>query len=198
MPALSDVALQAAIAGNLRLLKLVASKMNLREAKDAAGRNALHLAAEMGRLEVCRFLVEESGFEVNFACAEGGSPVHCAAAGGSESVLGYLLDHGGDPVMPDSMGSTPLHDAAEEGHCAAVRMLLSKGVDVDPHGCRGTPLHLACSNDRDQVVRILLEHGADPNKVVGHVLPPLMMAYCGGSLRCMKLLIEVYLFLDLT
>lgn len=127
--------------------------MNLREAKDAAGRNALHLAAEMGRLEVCRFLVEESGFEVNFACAEGaaaaiagilrlgggrtvpstirqrsvteilplyycvigGSPVHCAAAGGSESVLGYLLDHGGDPVMPDSMGSTPLHDAAEEG-----------------------------------------------------------------------------------
>ncbi|NP_001132274.1 uncharacterized protein LOC100193710 [Zea mays] len=190
MPALSDVALQAAIAGNLRLLKLVASKMNLREAKDAAGRNALHLAAEMGRLEVCRFLVEESGFEVNFACAEGGSPVHCAAAGGSESVLGYLLDHGGDPVMPDSMGSTPLHDAAEEGHCAAVRMLLSKGVDVDPHGCRGTPLHLACSNDRDQVVRILLEHGADPNKVVGHVLPPLMMAYCGGSLRCMKLLIE--------
>jgi ankyrin repeat protein len=132
---------------------VVASKMNLREAKDAAGRNALHLAAEMGRLEVCRFLVEESGFEVNFACAEGaaaaiagilrlgggrtvpstirqrsvteilplyycvigGSPVHCAAAGGSESVLGYLLDHGGDPVMPDSMGSTPLHDAAEEG-----------------------------------------------------------------------------------
>jgi hypothetical protein len=37
-----------------------------------------------------------------------------------------------------------------------------------------------------------------PNKVVGHVLPPLMMAYCGGSLRCMKLLIEVSLFLDLT
>jgi ankyrin repeat protein len=40
-------------------------------------------------------------------------------------------------------------------------MLLSKGVDVDLHGCRGTPLHLACSNDRDQVVKILLEHGAD-------------------------------------
>jgi hypothetical protein len=35
-----------------------------------------------------------------------------------------------------------------------------------------------------------------PNKVVGHVLPPLLMAYCGGSLRCMKLLIEVQLFLD--
>ncbi|EES16309.1 ankyrin repeat, PH and SEC7 domain containing protein secG [Sorghum bicolor] len=190
MAALSAVALQAALSGSLRLLKLVASKMNLREAKDDDGWNALHLAAEMGHLHVCRFLVEESGFDVNSTCAEGRTPIHCAAAGGSESVLRYLLDRGGDPAMPDFVGSTPLHDAAEEGHCAAVRMLLSKGVDVDIHGCCGTPLHLACSNDRDQVVKILLEHGADPSKVVGHVLPPLTMAYCGGSLRCMKLLIE--------
>jgi hypothetical protein len=52
---------------------VVASKMNLREAKDDAGRNALHLhlAAEMGHLDVCRFLVEESGFDVNSVCAEG-------------------------------------------------------------------------------------------------------------------------------
>jgi hypothetical protein len=37
-----------------------------------------------------------------------------------------------------------------------------------------------------------------PDKVVGHVLPPLMMTYCGGSLRCMKILIEVQLFPDFT
>lgn len=45
--------------------------MNLREAKDDDGWNALHLAAEMGHLHVCRFLVEESGFDVNSTCAEG-------------------------------------------------------------------------------------------------------------------------------
>ena len=43
----------------------MASKVNLREAKDDMGRNTLHLAAEKGHLEVCRFLVEESGFDVN-------------------------------------------------------------------------------------------------------------------------------------
>jgi hypothetical protein len=33
----------------------------------------------------------------------------------ASSLLRYLLDRGGDLVMPDSKGSTPLHDAAEGG-----------------------------------------------------------------------------------
>ena len=49
----------------------MASKVNLREAKDDMGRNTLHLAAEKGHLEVCRFLVEESGFDVDSVSAEG-------------------------------------------------------------------------------------------------------------------------------
>ncbi|KAF8765577.1 hypothetical protein HU200_008404 [Digitaria exilis] len=64
-------------------------------------------------------------------------------------------------------------------HYEAVRLLLSKGVDVDPVNHRGTPLHLAAAKDRDQVVKILLEHGADPDRVVNHIFSPLMMACCG-------------------
>ncbi|CAN6361701.1 unnamed protein product [Urochloa humidicola] len=185
-----DVALQAAIDGNLRLLKKMASKVNLREAKDDRGRNAIHFAAAKGHLEVCRFLVEELGLDVKSTDAEGGMPVHFAAAGGNERVLGYLLDRGGDPGVPDAKGCTPLHSAAEEGHCEAVKLLLSKGVDVDPVNYRGTPLHLAAAKDKDQAVKILLEHGADPNKVVNHIFSPLMMACCGHSLKCMKLLVQ--------
>nr|CAB3462534.1 unnamed protein product [Digitaria exilis] len=91
----SAVAIKAAFEGNLRLLKKLASEMDLREAKDAKDQNALHLAAEKGHLEVCRFLVEGSGLDV--------------------SVLRYLLDHGGDPAIPDALGFTPLHMAAERG-----------------------------------------------------------------------------------
>jgi ankyrin repeat protein len=47
------------------------------------------------------------------------------------------------------------------GNCEAVRLLLSKGVDVEPVNFMGTPLHLAASQDQDQVMKILLEHGAD-------------------------------------
>jgi len=105
--------------------------------------------------------------------------------------MNYLLDHGGDPAMPDERGSTPLHDATLKGHCEAVRLLLSKGVPVDPVDHRGAPLHLAASNDHVEVVKVLLEHAADLNKVVNHIISPLTFAFFGRSLKCIKLLIEV-------
>uniref|UniRef100_K3ZE46 Uncharacterized protein n=1 Tax=Setaria italica TaxID=4555 RepID=K3ZE46_SETIT len=194
----SGVALQAAIDGNVRLLKKMASKVNLQEAKDAKGRNA-HFAAAKGHLEVCRFLVEESGFDVNSTTPHGSArALSVRFFPCRPSVLRYLLDHGGDPAVPDCRRSVPLHDAVEEGHCEVVRLLLSKGVDVDPINYVGTPLHLAASKDQDLAVKILLEHGADPNRVVNHVFSPLFMAACcGQSLKCTKLLAEVKLFLNL-
>jgi ankyrin repeat protein len=45
--------------------------VNLLEAKDAKGRNALHFAAANGHLEACMFLVEESGFDVNSTTPHG-------------------------------------------------------------------------------------------------------------------------------
>ena len=47
------------------------------------------------------------------------------------------------------------------GHFEAVRLLLSKGVDVDPVNFCGTPLYLAAAMDNDRALKILLEHGAD-------------------------------------
>uniref|UniRef100_K3ZE61 Uncharacterized protein n=1 Tax=Setaria italica TaxID=4555 RepID=K3ZE61_SETIT len=165
----SAVAIQAAVDGNLRLLKKMASKIDLREANDpSSGWNALH-----------------------FAAVRGTTPVNHAAAAGEVSVLRYLLDHGGDPAMPDAMGTMPLQVAADSGHHEAVRVLLSKGVPVDPINRRGTPLHLAPAKDHDQAVNILLEHGADPNRVASRILSPLAHACYGHSFKCVKLLVEV-------
>ena len=49
----------------------MACQMDLREAKDDEGWNALHAAAAKGHLEVCRFLLEESGLDVNCTEADG-------------------------------------------------------------------------------------------------------------------------------
>jgi ankyrin repeat protein len=43
----------------------MAKRVDLRRAKDAKGQTALHFAADKGHLEICKFLVEESGVDVN-------------------------------------------------------------------------------------------------------------------------------------
>ncbi|VAI27603.1 unnamed protein product [Triticum turgidum subsp. durum] len=123
----------------------------------------LHFASSQGCLVSCLFLflVEEAGLDVNSESKTGVTPMVLAALQGNVEVTRYLLDHGGDPAMPDERGSTPLHNAAAAGHCEAVRLLLSKGVNLDPIHYQGTPLHLAAVEDQDQVVMVLLEHGAD-------------------------------------
>lgn len=50
----------------------MADRVNLHEAKDDSGRGVLHLAAGNGHLQLCRFLVEELGLDVNSISAEGG------------------------------------------------------------------------------------------------------------------------------
>uniref|UniRef100_A0A453JRY1 Uncharacterized protein n=1 Tax=Aegilops tauschii subsp. strangulata TaxID=200361 RepID=A0A453JRY1_AEGTS len=123
----------------------------------------LHFASIQGCLVSCLFLflVEEAGLDVNSESKAGVTPMVLAALQGNVEVTRYLLDHGGDPAMPDERGSTPLHNAAAAGHCEAVRLLLSKGVNLDPIHYQGTRLHLAAVEDQDQVVMVLLEHGAD-------------------------------------
>ncbi|GJN35392.1 hypothetical protein PR202_gb24164 [Eleusine coracana subsp. coracana] len=186
----SHLALQAAVDGNLRLLKEMAKKMDLRVVKDDNRKTLLHLAAAKGHFEFCKLMIEEWGLDVNSLTTEGESTTLMAAFSGSIPVLQYLIDRGGDPGMATSRGSTPLHEAAEHGHCEAARLLLSKGVPVDPLNHRGTPLHLAVAKDQDETAKILLEHGADPNRVIHHVFSPLVMACCAASLKCMKLLVE--------
>ncbi|XP_047086173.1 probable glutamate carboxypeptidase PLA3 [Lolium rigidum] len=83
----------------------MASKVDLRGTKDAMGNTALHYSASRGCLESRRFLVEESGIDVNAVSKTGATPMSFAAREGNVQVMRYLLDHGGDPVMPDEMGS---------------------------------------------------------------------------------------------
>jgi ankyrin repeat protein len=65
------------------------------------------------------------------------------------------------------------------GHYEAVRLLLSRGVDVDALNFRRvSPLQLAAGKGHDQAVKILLEHGAD---VSCYILP--LWSFCTGNSR---------------
>ncbi|KAM3370801.1 hypothetical protein ACQJBY_018247 [Aegilops geniculata] len=193
-----DAALRAAFEGDLQRLRgTVKSVVEPRVvfSFEMGGLGVLHLAACSGHLEVCKYLVEELGGDVNAPAPgvgdfAGVTPFMTSAQFGDVSTVKYLFDRGGDVTKADGQGRTVLHHAACKGSCKVTEFLLSKGVPVDIDCGRGTPLHQAATNEKDKTVKILLEHHADPNTTVTGLGTALMGALLYRSLKCMKLLIK--------
>ncbi|KAM0874928.1 hypothetical protein ACQ4PT_037121 [Festuca glaucescens] len=185
-----EVLLYAASEGNLRLLKKMARGLDsggqgeasvLAAVADGEGNCALHLAAAAGRVDVCRYIVEDLRLDVNQPNFKGETPLFASAYCGGAAAARYLIDHGADPLA---------------GSCEIVELLISRGIDVDLYSIRGTPLHAAALYKQDCTMKILLEHHADPNKVCSLDYTPLSWAMRASptiptvSLECVKVLIQ--------
>ena len=91
------------------------------------------------------------------------------------TLLRLLLEHGADPALATTNGTTPLmvasgigwvegvtYEWSREDTLATVRLLLELGADVDAADGDGrTALHGAAHKGRNDVVRMLVDHGAD-------------------------------------
>ncbi|KAF6987527.1 hypothetical protein CFC21_005164 [Triticum aestivum] len=193
-----DAALRAAFYGDLRRLRATAKSLvdpRVVFSFDRDGLGVLHLATVRGHIEVCKYLVEELGGDVNAPAPgvgdfAGVTPFMTSVQSDDVSTVKYLLDRGGDLTKADGKGRSVLHHAATVGSCKVTEFLLSKGVPVDIHYGYGTPLHLAATNEQDKIVKILLEHHADANTSVTSLGSALMGALLCRSLKCMKLLIK--------
>uniref|UniRef100_A0ACD5X5K8 Uncharacterized protein n=1 Tax=Avena sativa TaxID=4498 RepID=A0ACD5X5K8_AVESA len=168
----------------------------------------LHEAACTGRMETCKYLVEELGFDVNCEANNdsGITPLSCAVLRGKSIAVKYLLDKGANPDKQDNKGFAPLHYAAKEGMDRLVRLLLSKGASVNILSCEGTPLHVAASYGKSGIMQILLQHNADPHKAVADLGTPMaaVLSVASGRisesavLKCMKLLVKAGTNLNFT
>uniref|UniRef100_A0A0E0JER4 Uncharacterized protein n=1 Tax=Oryza punctata TaxID=4537 RepID=A0A0E0JER4_ORYPU len=170
------------------------------------GIGLLHAAACQGHLNVCKFLVDELGSDVNIAGAEGLTPFMAAAESGDVPTVEYFLDHGGDVTKTDDKRCPVLHHAAAIGCCKVREFLLSKGVPVDIDCGLGTPLFHAANNGKDKALKILLDHQADVSKYYiaqcfsragadvngkGTLVSPLMFAASqGGYTNFIKFLLK--------
>ncbi|XP_048558689.1 ankyrin-1-like isoform X2 [Triticum urartu] len=192
--------LQAAEDGDLPLFKRTAraldgGKGRLREAVEGAtasncGARALHVAAVHGRMPVCAYLVEDLQVNVDATDESGETALSYAAVNGIVNVVRYLLDHGANPDKSGPGNRTPLHMAVGQGNCEIVKVLLSKGADVNCYSDSGTPLHIAAVFGLDGAMKILLDHHADCNKSVCIADTPLIVALRAHRQKCVKLLIK--------
>jgi len=92
---------------------------------------------------------------------------------GVEALLtaGARVDFHVDSNIAGLPWHTPLHIASRYGHSAVVRLLASRGADVNTADCVGfTPLDYAASNGHSRTVEALLELGASlPKRKPGEV-----------------------------
>jgi ankyrin repeat protein len=177
--------------GTLEVVRLMLEYGADPNVQDEDKSTPLHLASRCGHVNIARLLLER-GADVNARDADGWTSLHQASRGGYVEVVQLLLDHGVDvnaqnlytstpphlssghghvdipKALPefdmevDASSWSPLHLASQEGHLEVVRLLLTRGANLnvkteDWH----TPLFLASNNGRLEVVQILLENGAD-------------------------------------
>ncbi|XP_004701927.1 espin-like protein [Echinops telfairi] len=92
------------------------------------GMSALHAAAARGHYSLVVWLVTFTDIGLTARDNEGATALHFAARGGHTPILDRLLLMGA-PIMRDSWGGTPLHDAAENGQMECCHTLVSHHVD---------------------------------------------------------------------
>jgi ankyrin repeat protein len=104
----------------------------------------LHCAA-VANSGACVAALVAAGAQVDARCAEGETPLHCAAFHGASDACCSLLEAHADPAaLTTADGDAALHLAALRGHAAAAVVLVRGGASTlqgNRDGC--TPVEIA-------------------------------------------------------
>lgn len=127
------------------------------------GESALSIAANFGRLEYVKRLVE-SGAEVNFF---GWSPLAYATFNARLEITDYLLKHGAEVNATTENGSTALFFAARSGNQDIVELLLKNKADPSIANERGeTAVDWALKAKNTDIEAILRKAGGRSGKAM--------------------------------
>uniref|UniRef100_A0A8C5MED3 Ankyrin repeat domain 52 n=1 Tax=Leptobrachium leishanense TaxID=445787 RepID=A0A8C5MED3_9ANUR len=125
---------------------------------------------------------------------QGYAAVHYAAAYGNRQNLELLLEMSFNCLedVESTVPVSPLHLAAYNGHCDALKTLAETLVNLDVRDHKGrTALYLATERGSTECVEVLTSHGASPIlKDRKKKWTPLHVAASSGNTDCLHLLID--------
>lgn len=132
--------------------------------KGSDGMTALHLAAKVGNLEACHYLLSAANTPLTYVDSiDDGrwTPLVWAAENRHADVVRYLLEKKADPQIRDSEMNIALHWSAYSGSMEITEDLLNYGSSINLSNAHGdTPLHIAARQGADDCVMLLLARGA--------------------------------------
>lgn len=185
----------AAEGGHLECCSLITERGSEVNAKDNLQETPLIRAVEKGHYPVVQLLVNK------------GADIHCKNRFGDtifrtidrkHEILRYLIEKGEDSDLRannHSYGTTLLHQMAERGDIEMVRLILTKGIDVNIRDMTGrTPLHHCASGGgkegSNEMVSFLISQGAIVNAQDDEGRTALHWACLSGFYETVKLLIS--------
>ena len=121
-------------------------------------RQALHLAAANGNLEVIQFLADE-GCDLGAVDRFGRTPLFEAALNKHVECISLLKNLGSDLHVPPSTEASLLCSATSSGDASLLRMLLLAGAN--PAACDydgRTAIHLAACSGSQSLCQLLLDY----------------------------------------
>ncbi|KAL8603592.1 hypothetical protein ACOMHN_022544 [Nucella lapillus] len=178
----------AACGGHVELANLLIERgANIEEVNDE-GYTPLMEAAREGHGEMVALLLSH-GADINAQTEETQeTALTLACCGGFKEVAEFLIKAGADLELGCS---TPLMEAAQEGHTDLVQFLLQESANVHAQtGTNDTALTYACENGHTEVARKLLENGAFLEHESEGGRTPLMKAARAGHACTVKFLIQ--------
>ena len=177
--------------------------LELCEQYDEDGNTPIHLAAEVGFLEIIKLLIEgwedgpEHGVEPSPSNVYDEIPLMMAIINNKFPVVEYFVqisqldDENDNLADEDEDANTALHLAAQYGHYDIVQLLVETSASMDATNQKQeTPLDLAAKNGHTEICRFLIERGSPIDPLDKNNKTPLMLAAENGHSRTLQYLLS--------
>ena len=188
----------AARAGNLSAIECLESYGVDLLSKNEAFETALHIAAEMGHLEMLEVLIrgvlKRKENDPLKTLEEGKTPLMAAAQSGCFKAVERLIETGFNPNEKDHAGHIALHYAVRGEHEKIVKYLVRNGADVKGFHISSRSgddlLHTAAQSGHIGIISFLVMAGAEIDKKNGLYVTPLVIAVNTANTDAVKAILS--------